>query len=61
MIISDIEFDGLDLVVGLRDLSADKYGNGHGKPIVGSTAQLHYGSVAGDIIRFCYDSSSMYL
>ena len=58
MIISDIEFDGLDLVVGLRDLSADKYGNGHGKPIVGSTAQLHYGSVAGDIIRFCYDSSS---
>ena len=58
MIISDIEFDGLDLVVGLRDLSADKYGNGKGVPIVGSNAQLHYESVAGDIIRFCYDAPS---
>jgi len=58
MIVSDIEFDGDDIVLGLRDLSADKYGNQAGKPIAGDGTLLFYDSKTGDIVRFCYDSGS---
>jgi len=57
MIVSDIEFDGDDMILGLRDLSADKFGYQRGKPIVGDPAfATSYQSVAGDVIRFCYDA-----
>ena len=58
MLVADLEFDGEDLIVGLRDVSADKYGDRKGKPEVGDSTILNYQSVAGDVIRFCYDAPS---
>jgi hypothetical protein len=54
----DIEFDGEDIILGLRDVASDQYGSEAGKPIAGDGTLLVYESRAGDIIRFCYDSSS---
>ncbi len=55
---SDIEFDGDDIVLGFRDISADQFGNEAGKPITGDGNTVFRSSEAGDIMRFCYDSAS---
>jgi hypothetical protein len=59
MLVSDIEFDGQDIILGLRDKSSDNYGYLKGKPIEGdSTVTASYESIAGDVVRFCYDTAT---
>jgi len=58
IVLSDIEFDGDDLIVGLEEISGDKLGNEKGPPIAADSTALFFSSVAGDILRFCYDTNT---
>jgi hypothetical protein len=56
--VSDIEFtnDG-QMIIGLRDISGDKYGADAGRPIVGDGATVFYSS-AGDVVKACLNTST---
>jgi hypothetical protein len=55
MILADIEFDGPDMILGLRDITGDLFGNEGGKPIPGDSQTVFYDNKVGDIVRFNYD------
>ena len=55
IIVSDIEFDGADMIIGLRDISGDLFGLNTGRPIPGDESSRFYDNRVGDIVRFGYD------
>lgn len=58
MILADIEFDGPDMILGLRDMTGDLFGNNAGKPIAGDSQTVFYDNKVGDLVRFDYDDST---
>ncbi len=58
MILSDIDFDNSgQMIIGIRDISSDRFGNEAGKPIVGNTDIVFYAGT-GDILKACYNAST---
>ncbi len=58
MILSDIEFaSNEEMLIGIRDISGDRFGNQAGKPIVGNSDIVTY-AVAGDLLKACLDGST---
>lgn len=52
-ILSDIDFDGSDMLIAFRDRTADQFGNRMGNPTDASDPQLYEGVSAGDLLRAC--------
>ncbi|MEO0040881.1 MAG: hypothetical protein RL329_329, partial [Bacteroidota bacterium] len=57
LLFSDIEFDGNDMLIGLRDMAGDQFGHMAGKPIAGDQTLLSYES-QGDIYRAAYNPNT---
>ncbi|MFK7805813.1 MAG: SdrD B-like domain-containing protein [Anaerolineae bacterium] len=63
-ILSDIEFDGEDMLLGLRDLNGDRTGHNSGVPDVVTPAaglaitQTFRGAGFGDLVRACWNTTT---
>ncbi|MEN9609787.1 MAG: hypothetical protein RLZZ628_601, partial [Bacteroidota bacterium] len=57
LLFSDIEFDGNDMIIGLRDMSGDQFGHMAGKPIAGDQTLISYES-QGDIYRAAFNPNT---
>ncbi|MEM9774991.1 MAG: SdrD B-like domain-containing protein [Chloroflexota bacterium] len=66
-LLSDIEFDGEDMILGLRDLNGDRTGFASGAPSTSQAApgfppeQNWRGAGFGDILRACFDGTDFVL
>ena len=56
-IFADIEFDGGDLILAIRDRTADMFGSDTGNPENNNDSTLYLGNTAGDILRACDDGA----
>ncbi|MEE9439260.1 MAG: SdrD B-like domain-containing protein, partial [Saprospiraceae bacterium] len=56
-LLSDIEFDNGNMILGIRDINGDMLGNEVGSPDV-NEADTHVGTGMGDILRLCGDPVS---
>ena len=58
MILSDIDFDNSgQMIIGIRDVSGDRYGSETGKPIP-ADGSLSWYSSSGDILKACKNAST---
>ena len=63
-ILSDIEFDGEDMIIGLRDINGDRTGHSTGVPSTATPAagftitQTFRGAGFGDLLRACWNSTT---
>jgi hypothetical protein len=58
MIVSDMDFDQTgQMILGIRDISGDRYGSETGKPIPADGSSNWYSS-SGDILKACYNSTT---
>ncbi|NJN34723.1 MAG: hypothetical protein HC817_11200, partial [Saprospiraceae bacterium] len=58
--LSDIEFFGEDMILGVRDRAADMFGNGLGSPINMNDNALYWAVSAGDILRAARNADGTY-
>ncbi|MEY4936673.1 MAG: hypothetical protein RIS64_3032, partial [Bacteroidota bacterium] len=57
LLFSDIEFDGNDMIIGLRDMSGDQFGHMAGKPIASDQTLISY-EAQGDIFRAAFNPNT---
>ena len=66
-LLADIEFDGEDMILGLRDLNGDRTGFAAGAPSTSEAApgfppeQTWRGAGFGDVLRACFDGTDFIL
>ena len=59
--LSDIDFDGANMLVAFRDRTADQFGNRVGNPTDPTDPQLYEGVSAGDLLRACSQGDGEYV